>query len=142
MTFSFSSSSFVLTDMNWLLHVNIISYCSVFEINGYIHPVKACRLQTRGAIAFGILTTVIAAIAFWRITRRLDTAIFIACPGIAFTVMLWLGSEGVLENLTVWVHRKPAGIALVPGFLWALYLVYAAGMGIADNRAAGAMALY
>src|SRR5215467_744080 len=56
--------------------------------------------------------------------------------------MLWLGSNDVLEHLKLWMHEKPATIAIVPAFLWLLYVVYATGMGIASGRSALAMALY
>jgi CAAX protease family protein len=82
------------------------------------------------------------AIWFWSATHRLTPALFIACPGAAFTGMLLLGSNRVLENLKLWIHEKPARVALVPATLWLLYLVYAAGMGIVDGRAALAIAIY
>src|SRR5215467_3394502 len=112
------------------------------ESSFYSQSVKPGRLPARAAIAFGILTTVSAAIAFWSTTHRLSTALFIACPGIAFTAMLWLGSNDVLEHLKLWIHDEPARIAIVPAFLWLLYVVYATGMGIANGRSALAMALY
>jgi membrane protease YdiL (CAAX protease family) len=40
------------------------------------------------------------------------------------------------------MHHKPARITIVPAFLWLLYLVYAAGMGIANGPSALAMLLY
>jgi membrane protease YdiL (CAAX protease family) len=56
--------------------------------------------------------------------------------------MLWLGSNDVLEHLRLWIHDKPSRIAIVPAFLWLLYVVYATGMGIANGSSALAMALY
>jgi membrane protease YdiL (CAAX protease family) len=104
--------------------------------------VKPWRLDTPAATAFGILTTATAAIVFWSTTHQLATAVFTVCPGIAFTALLWLGSNGAIEHLKLWIHDKPARIAIVPAFLWLLYLVYATGMGIANGRSALGMALY
>src|SRR5689334_14046319 len=100
-------------------------------------PLRPCR-----AIAFGMLVTVTTAIWFWSATHRLLPALCIACPGAAFTGMLLLGSERVPENLKLWIHEKPARVALVPTALWLLYLVYATGMEIVDGGAALAIAIY
>jgi membrane protease YdiL (CAAX protease family) len=56
--------------------------------------------------------------------------------------MLWLGSNTVLERLECWIAAERERIALVPSGLWLLYLIYAAGMEIADARSALVMAIY
>ena len=64
------------------------------------------------------------------------------CPGIAFTGMLVLGSDRILETAQEFVRRRPAGILAVPIGLWSLYLIYAAGMDVATSRGLAIMAVY
>ncbi len=68
--------------------------------------------------------------------------IFIACPAIAFALMIALGTGGVLERLQGWVDAHPRRIVLAPVGLWVLYLIYAVGVGVASGRAAAVMAVY
>ena len=105
-------------------------------------PADNPRLSAREAIAFGILATIAAGIWFWNKTLEPSVLLFIVCPGIAFTVMLWLGSNTVLERLRFWVHANRSRITIVPASLWLLYLTYAAGMRVAGVRSALAMAAY
>src|SRR5262245_41601060 len=100
------------------------------------------RLSIRQAIAVGALITAAAAIWFWRVSHDAVAAAFIVCPGIAFTVMLLLGSDEALERLQNWIQAKPSRIALVPAGLWLLCVVYSIGMGIAGTQKAIIMALY
>jgi len=100
------------------------------------------RIQTRTAIVLGIIATVAAAIWFWTATHQLNAALLIACPGAAFTAMLCLGSDRVLERLQYWIHESPTRVIIIPASLWLSYLVYARGMKILDLRAALAMAIY
>lgn len=64
------------------------------------------------------------------------------CPGAAFTAMLLLGSDSVIERLRTWFRRYPVGIVGVPVALWAIYLIYAAAMGILTPLAMLVMAVY
>jgi membrane protease YdiL (CAAX protease family) len=100
------------------------------------------RLGIREATVFGIVAAVLAGIWIWNTTHQINAAIFVVCPGLAFTAMLWLGSDSVLERIEKWVHFQPARITIVPAALWLLYLAYAAGMKIADARSALIMAAY
>jgi uncharacterized protein len=100
------------------------------------------RLDARAATASGIVLTAVAVIWFWDTTHQLKNALLILCPGLAFTAMLWFGSDSVLERLGKWVRVQPPRIFIVPAALWLLYLVYAAGLGIADLRSAVIMAAY
>ena len=99
-------------------------------------------LGTREAKAFGVSVTLVAGIWFWNTTHQLAQALSVVCPGLAFTAMLWLGSDSVLERLEKWVRVKPARIFFVPGALWLLYLAYTAGLLIAHARSAVVMAVY
>jgi membrane protease YdiL (CAAX protease family) len=56
--------------------------------------------------------------------------------------MLFLGSDRVLERAKEYVSKHPLCIAAVPIALWALYVVYAAGMGIATAKGLVIMAVY
>jgi len=90
----------------------------------------------------GCIITVAAAIWFWNLTHRVANAVFIVCPGIAFTGLLVLGSEDVLERLQQWIDVQPLRVVAVPSGLWILYIIYAFGMGVADTRGAIVMAVY
>ena len=63
-------------------------------------------------------------------------------PGIAFTMMLMLGSDGVAERLQIWFDRRPPRIVIAPAGLWALYVSYSIGARVADARIALLMAIY
>jgi membrane protease YdiL (CAAX protease family) len=100
------------------------------------------RLSSRQAVAVGSLITVAAAIWFWRVTNDAGAAVFMVCPGVAFTALLVFGSDRVLERLHSWIDAKPPRIALIPTGLWLLYVVYSIGMGIAATDNAFVMAIY
>ena len=55
---------------------------------------KGYRLSSAAALVAGALMTIAAAVGFWRITQ----AVFVLCPGAAFTGMRLLGSDAVLER--------------------------------------------
>src|SRR6266705_2186970 len=102
---------------------------------------KRYRLSASAAMLSGVLVTT-AAIAWFSITTySFSRAIFIMCPGAAFTAMLLLGSDRVLEQMQRWIDAKPARIMAVPAVLWALYSVYAWGMDIATTAAAITLAI-
>jgi membrane protease YdiL (CAAX protease family) len=103
---------------------------------------KKHRLSVPQAFAAGTLITAAAAIWFWRVTHDAGAAVFMVLPGIAFTAMLLLGSDQVLERLQSWIQTKPSRIALIPVGLWLLYVVYSIGMGIAGTQKALIMAIY
>jgi len=106
-------------------------------------PIKtSLKLNTTGAVAFGISVTLLAGIWFWNATHQISSALFVVCPGLGFITMLWLGSDSVLERLDKWVRVQPARITVIPAALWLLYLAYAAGMGIADARSALVLSAY
>ena len=67
---------------------------------------------------------------------------FIVCPGVAFTAMLLLGSGSMLERMQKWIEAGHTRIVAVPAGLWLLYVIYAAGMGIATAAAAATMVVY
>jgi membrane protease YdiL (CAAX protease family) len=100
------------------------------------------RLPIRGALAIGCTITLAAAWWFWHVSHMLASAVFVICPGIAFTAMLVMGADGVIESVQNWVERTPFRIVLVPAGLWTLYVIYAIGMGIATVRGATVMAVY
>jgi CAAX protease family protein len=100
------------------------------------------RLQTRDAIVLGTIATIAGAVWFWTATHQLNEALLILCPGAAFTAMLCLGSDRVLERLQFWIHDNPSRVIIIPASLWLFYLLYATGMGILESRAALAMAIY
>lgn len=100
------------------------------------------RLSSMMALAAGLALTAAAVIWFAAAGRPLTQALLFVCPGLAFTAMLFLGSDHILEWGKKSVGAQPARIALVPVFLWALYLVFAAGMGIATPAALATMAVY
>ena len=103
---------------------------------------KKHRLSTRHAITAGALITAAAAIWFWRVTHDAGAAVFMVCQGVAFTGMLLLGSDRVLERLQSWIDAEPSRLALIPVGLWLLYVVYSIGMGIAGTERAIIMAIY
>jgi membrane protease YdiL (CAAX protease family) len=103
---------------------------------------KRYRLGAREATAFGIVATIVSGIWFWDTTHQMKAALFIVCPGLAFTAMLWIGSDNVLERLELWVHAQPARVMIVPTGLWLLYLIYAVGMEIADVGSGLTIAVY
>jgi membrane protease YdiL (CAAX protease family) len=100
------------------------------------------RLGTREAAAFGIAATAAAGVWFWNATHHIPDTLFILCPGAAFTAMLWLGSDTILERIEKWVHTQPARVVIVPAALWLLYLTYAAGMKITGVKSLLIMAAY
>ena len=63
-------------------------------------------------------------------------------PGIAFTMMLMLGSDGAAERLQIWFDRRPTRIVIAPAGLWALYVSYSIGAGVADAGIGLLMAIY
>ena len=56
--------------------------------------------------------------------------------------MLCLGSDRIQKRFQHWIHARPARVIIPPAGLWLLYMLYAAGMGIATFRNTAAMALY
>jgi membrane protease YdiL (CAAX protease family) len=94
------------------------------------------------ALIMGLTVTAAAVIWFGAAGRPLPQALLFVCPGLAFTGMLLLGSDHVLEWGQKSVSAEPGRIALVPVFLWGLYTVFAAGMGIATPAALATMAVY
>ena len=103
---------------------------------------KRYRLEPRGAATFGIVVTIAAGTWLWDTTHQMKAALFIVCPGLAFTAMLWIGSDNVVERLERWLHAQPARVMIVPTGLWLLYLTYAAGMEIADAGSVLTIAAY
>src|SRR6185295_15939935 len=100
------------------------------------------RLSAQAAVLSGVIVTTAAIVWFSMTAYSFNRAIFIVCPGAAFTAMLLLGSDRVLEQMQRWIDAKRARIIAVPAALWALYSVYAWGMGIASTAAAITMAIY
>jgi membrane protease YdiL (CAAX protease family) len=103
---------------------------------------KPHRLSARAAAGAGILVTFAAIVWFWNSTHSFTQAAFVACPGVAFTAMLMLGSGSILERLQDWIDVRPSRVMLAPTGLWLLYVVYAVGMGIANGTAVITMAVY
>jgi membrane protease YdiL (CAAX protease family) len=103
---------------------------------------RVFRLSARTAAAAGFLVTIAGIVVFWNATHSFRQTAFVVCPGVAFTVMLLLGSGTILERLQDWVEARPVRIMLAPAGLWFLYAVYAFGMGIADVTALLTMATY
>jgi uncharacterized protein len=95
---------------------------------------KPRRLAPVEALIIGCVITAGACIWF--------RSAFIVCPGVAFTIMLVMGSGQVLERLQGCIDRRPSRVILAPAVLWILYVVYAAGTGIADLAGAAVMAAY
>jgi membrane protease YdiL (CAAX protease family) len=65
-----------------------------------------------------------------------------AFPGLAFTAMLLLGSDHVIEGMQRWIEANRSRIVSIPAGLWLLYWIYSVGMGIATATAAITMAVY
>ena len=61
---------------------------------------------------------------------------------LAFTVMLWIGCGNAQERLSRWMIANPWRVTVAPAGLWLLYLIYAAGMGSFNAKAALTMAAY
>jgi membrane protease YdiL (CAAX protease family) len=100
------------------------------------------RLSSKVALIAGLAVTAAAVVWFAAAGRPLTQALFFICPGLAFTGMLLLGSDHILEWGQKSVSAEPGRIALVPAFLWGLYVIFAAGMGIATPVALATMAVY
>ena len=103
---------------------------------------KVRRLSTLAAMIVGSLATGTASLWFWFAQHRTHDAVMALYPGVAFTLMLLLGTGDVLESSRKVVARHPYLIALAPLGLWGLYFLYASGLGIATAESAGVMALY
>lgn len=100
------------------------------------------RLSAPAALISGLALTAAAVIWFASAGRPLTQALLLICPGLAFTTMLFLGSDRFLEKAREAVRKQPWRIAVVPLALWVLYLAYAAGMGIAAPGSLATMAVY
>jgi len=92
------------------------------------------RLTPLPAVLIGCVVTAAASLWF---KQALNVS-----PGLAFIVMLLLGSGDVLERFGKWIDLRPIRVAAVPVGLWLLYAVYAAGMGVATARRLSVMAVY
>src|SRR5712691_3569740 len=103
---------------------------------------KPYRLSARAAAAAGFFVTIAAVVWFWSGTHSFTQSAFVVCPGVAFTVMLLLGSGKVLERLQDWIDARPARVLLAPAGLWSVYVLYAVGMGIATGTGVITMAVY
>jgi membrane protease YdiL (CAAX protease family) len=95
---------------------------------------KRYLLSSVAAIVAGLVVT---AAAVWWFSSPL-----MVCPGLAFTGMLLLGSDRILERAKESIKPQPIRIAAVPIALCTLYFAYAAGMGIASVQGLAIMALY
>jgi membrane protease YdiL (CAAX protease family) len=100
------------------------------------------RLSSGAAVVTGLAITVAAMLWFALNAAQPQLAVWLVCPGVAFTAMLLLGSDSVIERMRIWFRRYPARIVWVPVALWALYLIYAVGMGILTPVAMLIMATY
>jgi membrane protease YdiL (CAAX protease family) len=94
------------------------------------------------AVITGLAVTAAAVVWFAMAAAEPRLAIWMVCPGAAFTAMLLLGSDSVIERMQIWVRKRPFRIACVPAALWTIYLIYAAGMRIVTPFAMLAMAVY
>jgi membrane protease YdiL (CAAX protease family) len=103
---------------------------------------KTRRLLPAQAVIVGVLITATASAWLWFATHQFANALLMVCPGIAFTLMLMLGSERVIERAQRWVDKRPLRVAIAPIGLLVLYVIYALGMGIADWRGAALMTVY
>ncbi len=99
-------------------------------------------MSIKTAIALGTLTTLLAAVAVGYTNQSFRSACFTVCPGIAFTIMLLVGSDAVIERLQSWVHRAPLRLVLAPVTLWLLYAIYAVGMNVLTGRSLLVMGVY
>ncbi len=100
------------------------------------------RLSPRTALIMGLAVTVAAIVWFAHTAAESKRAVLMLCPGAAFTAMLLSGSDSILERMRSWVQTRPVRIVLVPAGLWVIYIIYAAGMGIATPAGAIEMAIY
>jgi membrane protease YdiL (CAAX protease family) len=100
------------------------------------------QLSSKVALIAGFGITAAAVVWFAGAGSPLAQALLFVCPGLAFTGMLFLGSDRILERGQKSVSAEPVRIALVPAFLWALYMIFAAGMGIATPAGLATMAVY
>ena len=73
---------------------------------------KGYRLSAGAALAAG--TAITAGAVMW-----FGSALML-CPGLAFTAMLLLGSDRILERARDSIKSQPIRIASVPIALWAL----------------------
>jgi membrane protease YdiL (CAAX protease family) len=103
---------------------------------------KRYRLSLPAALVAGAGVTAAVVMWFGAGGRPLLQALLFICPGLAFTGMLLLGSDRVLERAEQAVRKQPARVAAIPAGLWALYAIFAAGMGIATPAALATMAVY
>ena len=103
---------------------------------------KRCRLSPGGAVVGGVILTVAANAVFWNRTHSVGQAALVVCPGAAFTMMLLLGSDRVLERLQEWIEAWPPRLIAAPAALWLSYVIYSVGMGIASIHATATMAVY
>ncbi|HET9132386.1 MAG TPA: hypothetical protein VFO86_15630, partial [Terriglobia bacterium] len=99
-------------------------------------------MSSLAALIAGSLFTVAAGLWLWFAENRTNAAVMVIYPGIAFTLMLLLGSDNLLERARKAIERHPYFIVLAPLGLWGLDFLYATGSGIATPGRAGAMALY
>lgn len=100
------------------------------------------RLSPEAALVTGLAVTAAAVAWFAAAGRPLPVALLMICPGVAFTGMLLLGSDRILETGKELVRRRPVGILAVPVVLWSLYVIYAAGMDVASAKGLAIMAIY
>jgi membrane protease YdiL (CAAX protease family) len=94
------------------------------------------------AVSSGVALTAAALVWYALTASEPRLAVWMVCPGAAFTAMLLLGSDSIIERMRIWVRKRPARIACVPAGLWAIYLIYASGMRIVTPFAMMAMAIY
>jgi membrane protease YdiL (CAAX protease family) len=100
------------------------------------------QLSSTTAVVSGLALTAAAVLWFALNAAQPGAAVWMVCPGAAFTAMLVLGSDSVIERMRTWFRRYPARIVGVPLALWAIYLFYAAGMHILTPLAMLVMAVY
>jgi membrane protease YdiL (CAAX protease family) len=103
---------------------------------------KGRRLLPIEAVIVGSLVTIAASIWFWTVSHRTLDAVLVVYPGIAFTLMLVLGSGDVLERTRKSIAARPYLIVLAPAGLWGLYLLYARGMRIDTYRSMAVLGAY
>jgi len=94
------------------------------------------------AVIIGLAVTAASIVWFSMAAPEPRLAIWMVCPGTAFTAMLLLGSDSVIERMRTWILNRPLRIACVPAGLWTIYLIYATGMRIVTPFAMLAMAVY
>jgi membrane protease YdiL (CAAX protease family) len=103
---------------------------------------QARRLSPVAAVLTGLAVTAAAVLWFAFSAAQPQLAVWLLCPGAAFTAMLLLGSDSIIERMRTWFRRYPASVVCVPVGLWAIYLIYSAGMGILTPFAMLVMASY